>query len=329
MLKNELEISLKDWLNILIIGLLFGFFQSLIFYFLNESLQNSSTIIFSVSTAFFISVFAYILIGFSNSILLPKISKKLWTFFSLIFSFLSGFLGFILSYFIFLKTDSNIIILIKNFWFFLAIVVGFLSLLIALILHRFVFLKNKQNKIEKEIIESKLKSLENELNPHFLFNALNSVSELIFIDKNKAENAVLQLSKFLRNAINNRSLISVEDEILMVQTYLNIENIRFDDKIILHIKDLENIKDRQIPKFSIQLLVENAIKHGFKGKDLNIYIEFEKSYINVSNDGAKIDFIEFKTGLKNLQNRLRLLNIGDLSFKTPSENISFSINLKE
>ena len=96
-----------------------------------------------------------------------------------------------------------------------------------------------------------------------MFNALNSVSELIFIDKNRAEKAVLELSKFLRNAINNRSLVTVEDEILMVKIYLNIENIRFDDKIVLHIKDLEIIKDRQIPKFSIQLLVENAIKHGF------------------------------------------------------------------
>ena len=62
MLNNELKISSKDWLNILIIGILFGFFQSLIFYFLNKDLQTISTIIFSISTAFFISG-----IFFSNS----------------------------------------------------------------------------------------------------------------------------------------------------------------------------------------------------------------------------------------------------------------------
>ncbi|WP_198304401.1 sensor histidine kinase [Arcobacter vandammei] len=329
MLKNELEISLKDWLNILIIGLLFGFFQSLIFYFLNESLQNSSTIIFSVSTAFFISIFAYILISFSNNFLLPKIPNKLWTFFSLIFSFLSGFLGFILGYFIFLKTGSNIIILIKNFWFFLAIVVGFLTLLIALILHQFVSLKNKNNQIEKEILESKLKSLENELNPHFLFNALNSVSQLIYIDKKKAEDAVLQLSKFLRNAINKESLVTLENEILMVQTYVGIENIRFDNKVVLHIDDYKDLKFVKIPKFSIQLLVENGIKHGYLGKELNIYIKFNINSITVLNDGKKSSNIKFKTGLSNLENRLKILNIGKLEYISDSENMAFSIILKD
>ncbi|MCG3715483.1 histidine kinase, partial [Aliarcobacter butzleri] len=237
MLNNELKISLKDWTNILIIGILFGFFQSLIFYFLNQNLQTFSTIIFSISTAFFITIFAIILITLSNSFILPKIKKSFWTILSFFFSFLSGFLGFILTYFIFSKFDIEIIIFISGFWLNISIVVGFLTLLLALILHQFVFLKNKNNQIQKEILESKLKSLENELNPHFLFNALNSVSQLIYIDKKKAEDAVLQLSKFLRNAINKESLVYLQNEIFMVQTYVNIENIRFDNKIVLHIDD--------------------------------------------------------------------------------------------
>ena len=61
MIKDELKISSKDWINILIIGILFGFFQSLIFYFLNENLQTISTIVFSISTAFFIAIFAIII----------------------------------------------------------------------------------------------------------------------------------------------------------------------------------------------------------------------------------------------------------------------------
>ena len=76
MLKDELKISSKDWINILIIGILFGFFQSLIFYFLNENLQTISTIVFSISTAFFIAIFAMILISYSNKFILPKIDKK-------------------------------------------------------------------------------------------------------------------------------------------------------------------------------------------------------------------------------------------------------------
>ncbi|MFX4238401.1 sensor histidine kinase [Aliarcobacter butzleri] len=329
MLNNELKISLKDWTNILIIGILFGFFQSLIFYFLNQNLQTFSTIIFSISTAFFITIFAIILITLSNSFILPKIKKSYWTILSFFFSFLSGFLGFILTYFIFSKFDIEVIIFISDFWLNISIVVGFLTLLLALILHQFVFLKNKNNQIQKEILESKLKSLENELNPHFLFNALNSVSQLIYIDKKKAEDAVLQLSKFLRNAINKESLVYLENEIFMVQTYVNIENIRFDNKIILHIDDYNDFKLIKIPKFSIQLLVENSIKHGYLGKELNIFITFENNLIKVSNDGKRNSNIKFKTGLSNLENRLRLLNIGELHFLIENENMTFCIILKD
>lgn len=329
MLNNELKISLKDWINILVIGILFGFFQSLIFYFLNQNLQTFSTIIFSISTAFFITIFAIILITLSNSFILPKIKKSFWTILSFFFSFLSGFLGFILTYFIFSKFDIEVIIFISGFWLNISIVVGFLTLLIALILHQFVFLKNKNNQIQKEILESKLKSLENELNPHFLFNALNSVSQLIYIDKKKAEDAVLQLSKFLRNAINKESLVYLENEIFMVQTYVNIENIRFDNNIVLHIDDYNDFKLIKIPKFSIQLLVENSIKHGYLGKELNIFITFEKNLIKVSNDGKKNSNIKFKTGLSNLENRLRLLNIGELHFLIENENMTFCIILKD
>ncbi|MCG3713744.1 sensor histidine kinase [Aliarcobacter butzleri] len=329
MLNNELKISLKDWTNILIIGILFGFFQSLIFYFLNQNLQTFSTIIFSISTAFFITIFAIVLITLSNSFILPKIKKSFWTILSFFFSFLSGFLGFILTYFIFSKFDIEVIIFISGFWLNISIVVGFLTLLIALILHQFVFLKNKNNQIQKEILESKLKSLENELNPHFLFNALNSVSQLIYIDKKKAEDAVLQLSKFLRNAINKESLVYLQNEIFMVQTYVNIENIRFDNKIVLHIDDYNDFKLIKIPKFSIQLLVENSIKHGYLGKELNIFITFEKNLIKVSNDGKKNSNIKFKTGLSNLENRLRLLNIGELHFLIENENMTFCIILKD
>ncbi|MFX4243191.1 sensor histidine kinase [Aliarcobacter butzleri] len=329
MLNNELKISLKDWINILIIGILFGFFQSLIFYFLNQNLQTFSTIIFSISTAFFITIFAIVLITLSNSFILPKIKKSFWTILSFFFSFLSGFLGFILTYFIFSKFDIEVIIFISGFWLNISIVVGFLTLLIALILHQFVFLKNKNNQIQKEILESKLKSLENELNPHFLFNALNSVSQLIYIDKKKAEDAVLQLSKFLRNAINKESLVYLQNEIFMVQTYVNIENIRFDNKIVLHIDDYNDFKLIKIPKFSIQLLVENSIKHGYLGKELNIFITFENNLIKVSNDGKKNSNIKFKTGLSNLENRLRLLNIGELHFLIENENMTFCIILKD
>ena len=90
-----------------------------------------------------------------------------------------------------------------------------------------------------------------------------------------------------------------------------------------------NLKFVKIPKFSIQLLVENGIKHGYLGKELNIYIKFDKNSIKVSNDGKKSSNIKFKTGLSNLENRLKILNIGKLEYISDNENIAFSIILKD
>lgn len=187
-------------------------------------------------------------------------------------------------------------------------------------------MKYKNEHIKNEILNSKIKTLENELNPHFLFNALNSMSELVYIDSQKAEKSILNLSKFLRNAINKNSLITIKEELSMVQTYVDIENIRFDDNIKLNI-ETDNIKDIKIPKFSIQLLVENAIKHGFSSKELQIQIQASQDKITVSNNGNKISNITFGTGLLNLQNRLKLLKIGNLKYED-KPNTTFIIKLE-
>lgn len=325
----ELKISPKDWIYIIIIGAFFGFFISLCFYFLSYDLQNISTIIFSTSTAIFISLFAFFLITISNKFILPKVKKKFWYLISFIFSFLSGFVGFSFSFLLFSFGDFKILNLISPFWIYISITIGFLTFLVGLILHQFISMKYKNEEIKNQILETKLKALENELNPHFLFNALNSVSELIYQDQKKAENAVIQISKFLRNAINKESLITLETELSMVKTYINIENVRFDEKIVLKIDDFEEYKDIKVPKFSIQLLVENAIKHGFTGVILNINIKFDKDCIVVINDGKITKDLKFGTGLSNLQKRLELQKIGNLEFKIEDEKMKFVIKMKD
>jgi len=309
----ELKISKKDWLYIYIIGALFGFFISLFFYFLNEIFRSFSTMVFGTLTAFFITLFASVFITISNRFILPKIDKKFWYIISFLFSFLSGSLGFLFTYFSFSLFHNTVIKSIEQYDLYLTLNIGFLTFLIGLILHQFISMRYKNESFKNEILSSKIKSLENELNPHFLFNALNSMSELVYIDQKKAEESILNLSKFLRNAIKIDSLISIKNELEMVKTYINIENIRFDDKIKLHIKNPNNINN-QIPKFSIQLLVENAIKHGYENKILNIFISIDKN-IEVFNDGRLTQNLKFGTGLSNLDDRLKLLNIGKLKLK--------------
>lgn len=328
MQKVELKIAPKDWLYIIVIGAFFGFFISLCFYFISYDLQDISTIVFSTNTAIFISLFAFFLITISNKFILPKVEKRFWYLISFIFSFLSGFLGFTFSFLLFSFGDFKILHIISAFWIYISITIGFLTFLVGLILHQFISMKYKNEEIKTQILETKLKALENELNPHFLFNALNSVSELIYQDPKKAENAVIEISKFLRNAINKESLITLETELSMVKTYVNIENVRFDEKIVLNIENIAEYKNIKIPKFSIQLLVENAIKHGYLGKTLNIDINFSKDKIIVQNNGKIATIVSFGTGLSNLQKRLELQKVGSLSHQILDDKMLFIIELK-
>jgi sensor histidine kinase YesM len=324
----KLKVSISDWIYITIIGTLFGLFISLFFYFLNDIFHTASTVLFGISSAFLITIFSSVFITISNNHILPNIDKKFWYFVSFLFSFLSGALGFLFSYSIFYIIETDITDIIEPYSLYLTVTVGSLTFLIGLILHQFISMKYKNESISSEIQNSKLKALENELNPHFLFNALNSISELIYMDQKKAEKATLDLSDFLRNAITRESIIDLQSEIKMVKTYLKIENIRFDDNIKLEFDISKELNNVSIPRFSIQLLVENAIKHGFNGKKLLIKIKANGQKIEVTNNGVFTKNIKFGTGLSNLQKRLELLDIGNLSYNTEKNNMMFIINLK-
>lgn len=325
----ELKISKIDWLYIIIIGALFGFFIALIFYFLTPSLQYASTIYFSVSTAIMIALFSSLLITLSNNYILPRVRQKLWYFVSFIFSFSSGLLGFLLSFYVAHSFNLPVANLIAPWSLSIGIILGFLTFLIGVILHQFIAMKYKHEMVKNQTLQSRLKALENELNPHFLFNALNSMSELVYIDPKKAEHAILNLSSFLRNAINKESLIPLELELAMVKTYVEIENIRFDNKIELSIEVDEKIQEIKVPKFSIQLLVENAIKHGYLQKALKIDIKGKDKIIIVSNNGKITQNIHYGTGLRNLQDRLHLLKVGTLVHQVSKDTMQFQIKLKE
>jgi len=324
----KLKISISDWIYITVIGTLFGFFISLFFYFLNDIFHTISTILFGICSAFLITIFSSVFISISNNHILPSLDKKFWYVVSFLFSFLSGALGFLVTYSLFYIVETKITNIIEPYSLYLTITVGSLTFLIGLILHQFISMKYKNEAISSEILDSKIKALENELNPHFLFNALNSISELIYIDQKKAEKATLDLSAFLRNAITKESVIGLENEIKMVETYLKIENIRFDDNIKLNLSIPKEYKNILIPRFSIQLLVENAIKHGFNANELHINITVNQNRIEVSNNGLLPKKVNFGTGLNNLEKRLELLEVGKLDYKIENNNMIFHINLK-
>ena len=97
-------------------------------------------------------------------------------------------------------------------WVQIAVAIGFLTYIVGALLYRFVKMRNEKEEVDHHYVQSRLRSLETQLNPHFLFNALNSIAELIHQDPDKAETAILKVSTFLRNTMDEKALIPLDDE---------------------------------------------------------------------------------------------------------------------
>ncbi|MEA2047015.1 MAG: histidine kinase [Campylobacterota bacterium] len=159
------------------------------------------------------------------------------------------------------------------------------------------------------------------------FIALNSIAELIHQDPIKAESAILKVSTFLRNTMDEKARIPLSQEIRNVHDYVELENIRFSGKIFFTPEGI--MPNIALPKFSIQLLVENAIKHGFEShKSLSITLKYNKdaNALVLTNNGKPIKSVQFGTGLSNLEQRIKLLCKGSITI-TEKENPTFTIYL--
>ncbi len=170
-----------------------------------------------------------------------------------------------------------------------------------------------------------LDNLSTQLNPHFLFNSLNSIKSLIEEDPSKARRAVDLLSDLLRSSLyeTDDDFIAIEEELALVSDYIELEKLRFEERLSLEITLDDNIKHIKVPTLSIQLLIENAIKHGIdksiKGGVVRLIIEKrdDQIIICVQNPGRLILNKSKGVGLKNLKERLTL------QFKTAA---SFTLN---
>lgn len=164
--------------------------------------------------------------------------------------------------------------------------------------------------------QADLATLHARINPHFLYNALNSIAGLIHYDPDKAESMTLKLSKLFRYSINqnHEDLVLVKDEVETGNTYLDIEKVRFGDRINFRIEADENLLDAKIPRFLLQPLVENALKHGLKNiaekGELIVSIKRRENFIElaVADNGAPFpDDLQTGYGLQSTYDKLSLL----------------------
>lgn len=183
---------------------------------------------------------------------------------------------------------------------------------------------------------SELELLKSQLNPHFLFNALNSIKALVLIDTEKAREAIIKLSELLRFTLNYEKtpLINLSDEIDEVVKYLELEKIRFGDRLDVSIDLQAETLDAKVPPALILTLAENAIKHGITQLPDGGIIEIKSSAnshtlkVEVSNTGELKESGTKGIGLKNSSKRLHNLfgEKAELLLQTKSPNkVSVSI----
>ncbi len=170
------------------------------------------------------------------------------------------------------------------------------------------------------LIEARLAALTNQINPHFLFNTLNSVSTLIRLDPDRARGMIYRLSKILRRLLRKTENFSpLREEISFIDDYLAIEMVRFGDKLRFE-KEIDGATlDRMVPSMILQPIVENSVKHGLASKidggtiRLRTWIEASRLMILIEDNGvgiqdSKLDrLFTSGIGVSNVNERLRVL----------------------
>ncbi len=202
--------------------------------------------------------------------------------------------------------------------------VGTLLIVIIIILnYAFVFYNNLTKKVISEskfdllIAEAELKSLKYQINPHFIFNSLNSISSLTISNPEKAQEMAINLSEFLRKILagNDVKKISLEEELKNIELYLKIEKVRFEERLEFNLNLLEECNSLQLPNMILQPLIENCIKHGVyeSSETININLSCKRNNnyleINISNNYDS-NFANKKgegIGLQNINSRLKLI----------------------
>jgi sensor histidine kinase YesM len=185
--------------------------------------------------------------------------------------------------------------------------------------------------------DAELKALKAQVNPHFLFNSLNSISALTSIDPARAREMCVLLGDFLRLTLGlgEKNLVRFSDELELLEKYLAIEKVRFGDRLRMHAEIQEDSKVCFLPPLLLQPLVENAVKHGIaglpEGGDVRLAVQRQNGRLAIlvenSWDPEAPPRRSGGLGLKNVQQRLEARYGKDASLRVNTEGELFQVSL--
>jgi two-component system, LytTR family, sensor kinase len=316
----------SGWFLFLLLSSLFQFFQreqTINFQFLlSLGFSFFTGIIISHTFRNFILKFNWLKYGFLK--LIPRFLFAAVVLATLHYSFYFSFVSFFIERFFEFPELATIFADVLN--------LSLVYLVWSLIYFLFNFIENykteeiKNLKLEANRTETELNVLKSQLNPHFMFNAMNSIRALVDEDPPKAKDAITQLSNILRSTLQmgKKQLVSFEDEMTLVKDYLDLEITRYEERLMVQYNIENHVKSFLVPPLMIQTLVENAIKHGISKLIKGGIVKIEARFINdnlivtIINTGQlKQSDSETGIGIKNIQQRLALIygNQAKLSLK--------------
>jgi LytS/YehU family sensor histidine kinase len=157
--------------------------------------------------------------------------------------------------------------------------------------------KTRTAELASQLAQAQLAALKMQIHPHFLFNTLNSIAALLHKDVETADRMIARLSDFLRLTLNSSetSVVKLEQELEFLKTYLEIEKIRFQNKLAVNLKIAPDALDAQVPNLILQPLIENAIRHGIAKQtaigQLNVEArrEGERLLIKIEDNGPGLN----------------------------------------
>lgn len=200
-----------------------------------------------------------------------------------------------------------------------------LWLLIYMVWH--YLLRNQKDEVDKLSLEKTVKELElqtikSHINPHFIFNSLNSIRALVEENPPRARTAITELSNILRSSLQVEKMetVTLQNEMNIVRDYLALEQMRFEERLKIKLEIDEDTLDQPVPPMMLQTLVENAIKHGISkqitGGMIRIIARYQEDTFEliVQNTGKLENDMQDGFGLKSTRDRLNILFNKNSSF---------------
>ena len=209
-----------------------------------------------------------------------------------------------------------------------------IALLIVIAIHALLYYQNfraselAQSSLKTQLAQAQLKSLKMQLHPHFLFNTLHSISSLVLEDPPKANSMIARLGDFLRLTLENseQQLVTLKEETEFLRCYLDIEQVRFGDRLTISFELEPQTLSAQVPHLILQPVVENAVQHAIAPRATRGHINIEAKRLNsllrvvVSDNGPGITSNAISptkkcVGLTNVRNRLQQVYGPDFRFE--------------